>query len=237
MDFAKALNAILEALPYMLSGTWWTVALVLGAMGLGLLMGVPLAVGQVYGRTWTRHAIGGYVWLFRGVPVLVQLYLFYFGLLTLLSRAFPWVAAVGLDSAFAAAILVLGLTSAAYQSQIFRGAIRTLPQGQLKAARALGMSDFTAITTIILPQAMRLAIPAWSNEYSIILKDSALAFVIGVLELMSRTRSVAATSHQPLPLALFAGLMFFILTWLGIRALRGLERKVRIPGYSQEGAI
>ncbi len=237
MDFTKAIQAIIEALPYMLAGTWWTVALVLGAMALGLVMGVPLAVGHAYGRAWTRRAIGTYVWLFRGIPVLVQLYLFYFGLLTMLARAFPWVSAVGLDSAFASAVLVLGLTSAAYQSQIFRGAIRSLPQGQLKAARALGMSDFTAITTIILPQALRLAIPAWSNEYSIILKDSALAFVIGVLELMSRTRSVAATSHQPLPLALFAGVMFFILTWLGIRALRALERKVRIPGYSQEGAI
>ena len=71
------------------------------------------------------------------------------------------------------------------------------------------MTDNRAIRSIVLPQALRLSIPGWSNEYSIILKDSALAFAIGVLEIMSRTRSVAATTHRPLPLALFAGILFF----------------------------
>lgn len=227
----EALQAIWEALPYILSGTWLTLALIIGAMGLGLVMGVPLAVGQVYGPLWLRRIVGVYVWIFRGVPILVQLYLFYFGILAWLGT-FPLFAALHLNSAFAAAVLVLGLTSAAYQSQIFRGAILSLPEGQLKAARALGMSDFMAIKSIILPQAMRLSIPAWSNEYSILLKDSALAYVIGVLEIMARTRSVAATTHQPLPLALFAGVLFFILTWLGVRALKRLENKVRIPGYT-----
>lgn len=227
----EALQAIWEALPYLLSGIWYTLALIIGAMGLGLVMGVPLAVGQVYGVRPLRRAIGFYVWIFRGVPILVQLYLFYFGILAWMGQ-FAIFAALGLDSAFAAAILVLGLTSAAYQSQIFRGAILSLPEGQLKAGRALGMSDFTSITSIILPQALRLSIPAWSNEYSILLKDSALAYVIGVLEIMSRTRSVAATTHQPLPLALFAGVLFFLLTWLGVKALKTLEAKVRIPGYT-----
>jgi len=227
----EALQAIWEALPYILNGTWFTLSLIAGAMGLGLAMGVPLAVGQVYGPLWLRRIIGFYVWIFRGVPILVQLYLFYFGILAWLGT-FPLFAALHLNSAFAAAVLVLGLTSSAYQSQIFRGAILSLPEGQLKAARALGMSEFTAIKSIILPQALRLSIPAWSNEYSILLKDSALAYVIGVLEIMARTRSVAATTHQPLPLALLAGVMFFLLTWLGVRALKYLEAKVRIPGYT-----
>lgn len=227
----EALTAIWEALPYMLSGIWYTLALVLGAMGVGLVLGIPLAVGQVYGGFLTRRLVKTYVWLFRGVPILVQLYLFYFGLLSYLNTL-PMLSSLPLDSAFLAAVVVLGLTSAAYQSQIFRGAILSLPEGQLKAARALGMRDATAIRSIILPQALRLSIPAWSNEYSIILKDSALAFVIGVMELMSRTRAVAATTHQPVPLSLFAGLLFFILTWFGVRALLSLEKKVRIPGYS-----
>lgn len=227
----EAFDAIWEALPYILSGTWYTLGLILGAMSLGLVLGVPLAVGQVYGPTPVRRIIGFYVWIFRGIPILVQLYLFYFGILAWLGK-FAFFSTLHLDSAFAAAILVLGLTSSAYQSQIFRGAILSLPEGQLKAARALGMSEFTAIKSIILPQALRLSIPAWSNEYSILLKDSALAYVIGVLEIMSRTRSVAATTHQPLPLALFAGVLFFILTWLGVRGLKYLETKVRIPGYT-----
>ncbi len=230
----EALAAIWEALPYMLGGVWITVGLIVGALALGLVMGVPMAVGQAYGGPLVRRTVGLYVWYFRGVPILVQLYLFYFGILSWLSSQPPF-RGLGLDSAFLAAVLVLGLTSAAYQSQIFRGAIQSLPHSQLKAAKALGMSHFTAITHIILPQALRLSIPAWSNEYSILLKDSALAFVIGVLEIMSRTRSVAATTHQPLPLALAAGVIFFILTFIGIKALRMLEDKVHIPGYAKGG--
>lgn len=227
------MEAAYNALPYILGGTGWTVALIVCAMGIGLVLGVPMAVAQVYGRGPLRRLVSLYVWYFRGVPILVQLYLFYFGILAWLGE-YSVFAAIRLDSAFAASIIVLGLTSAAYQSQIFKGAILSLPAGQFRAARALGMSDTRAIVTIILPQAMRLAIPAWSNEYSILLKDSALAYVIGVMEIMSRTRSVAATTHQPLPLALVAGVLFFILTWLGVRALRLLEDKLRIAGYAQE---
>ncbi len=228
----KALTVIWDALPYMLSGTWVTMALVVVALGLGFAVGVPMAVGQAYGGLVVRSIIGTYVWLFRGVPVLVQMYLFYFGLLAWLGQL-PVLRGLYLDSAFAAAVIVLGLTSAAYQSQIFRGAIQSLPKGQLRAARALGMSDVTAIRHIILPQALRLAIPAWSNEYSILLKDSALAYVIGVIELMSRTRSVASITHEPLPLSVVAAMMFFILTWVGIKALKMLEERTRIPGYTR----
>ncbi len=228
----KALTVIWDALPYMLSGTWVTMALVVVALGLGFAVGVPMAVGQAYGGPVVRSIIGTYVWLFRGVPVLVQMYLFYFGLLAWLGQL-PVLRGLYLDSAFAAAVIVLGLTSAAYQSQIFRGAIQSLPKGQLRAARALGMSDVTAIRHIILPQALRLAIPAWSNEYSILLKDSALAYVIGVIELMSRTRSVASITHEPLPLSVVAAIMFFILTWVGIKALKMLEERTRIPGYTR----
>lgn len=147
--------------------------------------------------------------------MLVLPFLFYFGLFSLM----------GLNlNALAAATLVLGLTSAAYQSQIFRGAIQSLSQGQLKAAKALGMSEVMGIRTIILPQALRLLIPGWSNEYSIILKDSALAFVPGTSEIMVRTHFVASRAYQHLPLYITAGVLYFILTWAGMRALRRLER-------------
>ncbi len=219
----ESLIAVWEAFPYLLQGAVVTIIAVVGAMGLGLLIGVPMAVGQVYGNRPVRFLVGLYVWFFRGIPVLVLLFLFYFGLFSLM----------GLNlNALAAATLVLGLTSAAYQSQIFRGSIQSLSQGQLKAAKALGMSDFMGIRTIILPQALRLSIPGWSNEYSIILKDSALAFVLGTSEIMARTHFVASRTYQHLPLYITAGILYFILTWAGMRALRGLERKTRIPGYS-----
>lgn len=229
----ESLTAIWEALPYMLMGALVTAAMVVGAMSLGLLAGVPLAVGLVYGGRKTRFLAGVYVWFFRGIPILVLLFLMYYGVFGMIEKYIQawWGYRVNM-SPFVAAVIVLGMTSTAYQSQIFRGAIGSLPQGQLKAANALGMSDFKAITTIILPQALRLSIPAWSNEYSIILKDSAVAFALGTAEIMARTHFVASRTYQHLPLYLTAGVMYFILTWIGVRSLRKLEKKVRIPGYA-----
>ena len=222
----ESLIAVKDALPYLLHGSLVTLIVVAGAMVLGLAIGVPLAVGQVYGHPALRRVIGVYVWFFRGIPLLVLLFLFYFGLCTALD--------INL-SAFTVAIIVLGLISSAYQSQIFRGAILSLPEGQFKAARALGMSDLKAISFIVLPQALRLSIPGWSNEYSILLKDSAVTYALGVAEIMARAHFVATRTYQQLPLYLAAGAIFLVLTYLGTRGLRMLEEKVRIPGYSAHG--
>ena len=94
--------------------------------------------------------------------------------------------------------------------------------------------NLQAIRAIVLPQILRLSIPAWSNEYSIILKDSALAFVIGAPEIMARTQFVASRTYQHLPLYLTAGLLYYLLTWLGVAGLRRLERTMRIPGYTHQ---
>jgi polar amino acid transport system permease protein len=218
----ESLVAVIDALPYMLEGAFTTVAVVVGAMIFGLLAGVPLAVGQVYGRWPLQRLIGVYVWFFRGIPLLVLLFLFYFGFCSL----------IGLNlSAFSVAIIVLGLISSAYQSQIFRGAIGSLPAGQFKAARALGMRDTQTILFVILPQALRLSIPGWSNEYSIVLKDSAVTFALGVAEIMARTHFVATRTYQHMPLYISAGMIYLVLTYVGIKALRILEHKVRIHGY------
>jgi len=216
--------AIYDALPYLLKGSLVTIGLVIGAMLLGLCLGTVLAIGQVYGNTFTKRLVGIYVWFFRGVPLLVLLFLFYFGL-------FPYLN-INL-SAFTVAAMVLGLISASYQSQIFRGAILSLPVGQLKAARAIGMSETKSIAFIILPQAFRLSVPGWSNEYSIVLKDSAVAYALGVMEVMARAHFVASRTYEHLPLYFAAGVIFLILTYLGTKGLRILEEKVRIPGYSR----
>lgn len=220
----EGIIAVINALPYLLQGSLVTIGVVLGAMALGLVLGVSLAMGQVYGPRLLRYPIGLYIWFFRGVPLLVLLFLFYFGLFSTM--------AINL-SAFSVAAIVLGLISAAYQSQIFRGAILSLPEGQLKAARALGMSDSRAIVSIILPQALRLSIPGWSNEYSIVLKDSAVAYALGVAEVMARAHFVATRTYEHLPLYFSAGLIFLALTYLGTKGLRLVEEKVRIPGYSR----
>jgi polar amino acid transport system permease protein len=216
------LDAVVDALPYLLQGSLVTIAVVVGAMLFGLLLGVPLAVGQVFGSKKVSRGVAIYVWFFRGIPILVLLFLFYFGLCTLLD--------INL-SAFTVAIIVLGLCSSAYQSQIFRGAIQSLPRGQMLAARALGMSETRAIVFIVLPQALRLSISGWSNEYSILLKDSAITYALGVAEIMARTHFVATRTYQHLPLYLAAGAIYLVLTYLGTRGLHLLEERTRIPGY------
>lgn len=219
-------STILDALPYILQGALVTILLVAGTLFIGLCLGVPMAVTQVYGPRPAAFFIGLYVWFFRGVPLLLLLFLFYYGLFGL----------IGLEiSTIEASCLVLGMVSAAYQSQIFRGAILSLPAGQLKAGRALGLTDFQCIRHIILPQALRLSIPGWSNEYSILLKDSAICFALGTPEIMARTHFAASRTYEHLLLYITAGLIYLVISIAGLSLLRRLEQKVRIPGYGSTG--
>ena len=217
-----SLTVILQALPYILQGTAVTVAAVALALGMGLAFGVPFAMAQVYGHPLLKKLVGLYVWFFRGVPILVLLFLFYGFFISIEFMVDP----------FLISCLVMGCTSTAYQSQIFRGAIESLPSGQMKAARALGMRDGQAIASIILPQAMRLSIPGWANEFSILLKDSAVCYVLGTQDIMARTAAVAARTHEHLALYATTGVIYFILTIIVLKLLRRLENKMQIPGYS-----
>ncbi len=214
---------IMDAFPYIMQGAGITLIIVIGAMMLGLIMGVPMALAQVYGHPILRKIIGIYVWFFRGVPILILMFLFYFGVFELLHLNL---------SALTTTALVLGMTSAAYQSQIFRGSIQSLPQGQIKAASALGMNRRQTISSIVLPQAMRVSIPAWSNEYSIILKDSALAYVVGAMDMFTRTHFVASRTYEHLTLFVFVGCIYLVITVIGVHFLARLEKKLRIPGYT-----
>ena len=220
----SGMEAIAEGLPYILGGIGVTLTVVGGALAMGLALGLFLSVAQVYGRPWLQRVVGVYVWFFRGIPLLVLLFLIYFGIL----------AALEIDlSPFTIAIVVLGLISSAYQSQILRGAILSVPEGQMKAARAIGMSDARAIAFIILPQALRLALPGWSNEYTVIMKDSAVTYALGVAELMARANHTASRTYQHLWLYLMVGFIYMLLTWLGTKALHILEERVAISGYTR----
>ena len=219
--FLHSLTTVFNALPYIAQGAFVTIVMVAGALSLGFLLGLPLAVAQVYAPRPVRMLVGLYVWFFRGVPVLLLLFLFYFGLFNV----------IGLDlGMIGSSCAVLGLASAAYQSQIFRGSIQSLPSGQFKAGSTLGMTDMQCIRSVVLPQALRISIPAWSNEYSILLKDSAMCFALGTPEIMARTHFVASRTYEYLPLYIAAGCIYFLITLAGITLLRRLERRVRIPG-------
>lgn len=215
---------VYEALPFLLQGIITTLGLVLSALFLGFIIGVPLAIGQVFASSWIKKIIGIYVWFFRGLPILVLLFLFYYGLFTM----------IGLNlSAFMAAVLVLGLRSSAYQSQIFRGSIQSLGRGQLMAAYSLGMSKGKAIWNIILPQALRISIPGWSNEYPAMLTESAITYAIGVMEILTRGNFIASRTYRPMPIYLTCAIIFLILSYSGMKLLHILEEKVRMPGFEK----
>lgn len=220
----EILQTLYDALPYILQGSGVTLILVLSSLAIGFVIGIPLALGLCYGSPIVVFLIRTYVWFFRGVPILLLLFLFYFGIFEFFNIN---IGTIG------ASCTVLGLTSAAYQSQIFKGSILSLPSGQLKAAKALGLTHWQAIRYIILPQALRISIPAWSNEYAILLKDSALCFVLGTPEIMARTHFVASRTYEHLALYTMAGVIYLVITIIGIQFLRFLERKVRIVGSLQ----
>ncbi|MDR0621512.1 MAG: amino acid ABC transporter permease [Deltaproteobacteria bacterium] len=224
-----------NAIVYIVKGTSLTVALIVGSMLTGLAVGLPMAAVQVYGPRWGRFLVGVYVWFFRGIPILVLLFLFYFGIFGLVEKILAEIMGEKVNvPPFVATLATLGLTSGAYQSQIFRGAILSLHLGQYQAALSLGFTRVGALTHIILPQALRVAIPAWANEYSILLKDSALAYTLGTLEIMSRIRQMVSITHLHVPFYILAGILYYFLTWVGIKALKKLEAKIRIPGLGAE---
>lgn len=222
------LSILIDWFPYLLSGVTVTIGLVIAALGIGIILGLPMAIGQVYGSRPVRSLIGVYVWFFRGLPILVLLFLFWFGI-------FPGIG-LGHLPAFIVGAVVLGLRGAAYQSQIFRGAIQSVGEGQMIAARSLGMSRYTAIRSVILPQAMRIALPGWSNEYPNILTDSAVCYAIGVAELLTLASRIVAQTNVMMPIYLVTAGIFIILNYGGLKILHGLERRVEIPGFGT-GAV
>ena len=220
-------SILVEWFPYLFSGIVATLGLVAASLGLGLLFGLPMALGQIYGSKPVRSLIGVYVWFFRGLPVLVLLFLFFFGI-------FPQLGMGDLPPFFVA-VVVLGLRGAAYQSQIFRGAIQSISEGQMTAARSLGMTRFQAIRHIILPQAVRIALPGWSNEYPTVLTDTAICYAIGVAEILTRTTQIVAQTYVTMPLYLAAACLYIVLNYAGMRALHYLEQRISIPGFGQGG--
>jgi len=159
---------------------------------------------------------------FRSIPALVLLFLFYFGASSLNLSLSP----------FVSALLAMGFRSAAYQSQIFRGAIKSVDVGQMQAARSIGMSKFKAIRYIILPQALRISIPGWSNEYACVLKDTSLVYALGITELMRQGRYIVArTFGNAILVYVICALIYFIIVHFGVKLLDFLEEKYKIPGY------
>jgi polar amino acid transport system permease protein len=202
---------------YLLQGLGVTIGVTIIALSFGFVLGIGMALLRVYGNKLASTLAAIYSTVIRALPVVLVIFILYFGISRVVDLS-PF-----LSGAFA-----LGFASTAYQSEIFRGAILSVPQGQMIAARALGMSRWKAIRYIILPQAIRIAIPAWSNEAAIVLKDSSLVYVIGVPEMLRRAEYVSARTLEPFIAFGVAALIYFILTFTTNRGLDYLERRYKL---------
>ncbi|MFW6004526.1 MAG: amino acid ABC transporter permease [Halodesulfurarchaeum sp.] len=207
---------VLQNLDYLAGGLVLTIVLTIAGILLGFFTGLPAGIIEVYGSPLLRKPVRLVGTVLRGTPLVVILIFAYF--------VFP------IGSAFVAAILGLGLRSGAYQSQIFRGALGSIDEGQMEAARSIGMSRFEAIRHVIVPQALRRSMPGFQNEFTIVLKDTSLAIAIGFAELLTRTQDLfIQQTTAVLELILFVSAIYFVLTFVTNRALDRLESAFAIP--------
>jgi len=209
---------LVQFFQYILEGTAVTLAVTLVALPMGLILGLVLALVHVYGGRVLSGIVTVYSVMMRGVPPLVLLFILYF------------VFSQGINlTEFLAGSIALGVISSAYQTEILRGAILAVSGGQMLAARAIGLTRLQAVRYVVLPQALRLAIPPWSNEASIVLKDSSLVYAIGVAEILRRAQQLSASTQQPFLAFGAAALIYFVLVFSTNRLLDLLERRTRIP--------
>jgi polar amino acid transport system permease protein len=214
MEFVQTLVTTFN---FIVQGLWVTLGVTAVALTVGLLLGIPMAVLRVYGSPFWRSVAALYSVVVRAVPVIVIVFVLFFVIAGFVNL-----------SHFLAGSLALGVASGAYQSEIFRGAFQAVLPGQMVAARAIGMSRRQAIQSILLPQALRLALPGWGNEATLVLKDSTLVFVVGVPEILRRAQQVSARTLEPFVAFGIALLLYLALTLWMTQLLQWVERRYRL---------
>jgi polar amino acid transport system permease protein len=198
----------------------------------GFFIAVPLAVARVYGRFSAWLSLG-YTELLRGTPLLAQLFVLYYGLNlaasvpAVLSGVFPrevvWVAILGFT-----------LNGAAYQAEYIRGAVESVDDGQITAGRAIGLSKLESIYHVVLPQALRYAIPSWTNEFVYLIKYSSLAGFITVPELYYLANQVASDTFRYTTVFLVLGAMYLALVLTASKVMERVDERVAIPGLGAD---
>jgi polar amino acid transport system permease protein len=205
-------------------GTLVTIEVTVGAIALGCIIGMLIGLGRLDPR---RRAVYGactaYVAFVRGTPLLVQLFIWFFGL--------PY---VGINlPAFFCGVVGMGMYSGAYVSEIVRGAIQSVARGQMEAARSLGMPDGMAMRQVIVPQAVVRMIPPLGNEFIALIKNSSLVSLLTIADLMHEGQKIISVSYRSLEVYLAVALIYFVLTNLTGLALRQTERRLGIGGLVQ----
>lgn len=210
-------SVVPDYLDVILLGALWTIAITVGAALLSFFGGIFFAVIALYAPAVIRLPFRGFEWLFMGTPLLLQLFLIYFGLVQ-----------IGIDlPAFVAGVIGLGLHFAVYNSELIQTAIVAVDRGQMEAARTLGLSRGQALRKVVIPQAVRDVIPPIGNNMIALLKDSALVSVIGVTELTLSAQLAIGRTYRPFEFYVLAAVFYYIIN-LGMEAvLRRIERRVQ----------
>ena len=220
-------DVIVKWLPKLLEGSYLTLELVAISVVVGLLVAIPLGMARASRHWYVRALPFSYIFFFRGTPLLLQLFLVYYGLAQFdavrESVFWPY-----LRDPYWCALLAMTMHTAAYIAEIIRGAIQAVPPGEVEAARALGMSRGQTMWHITLPRAARIGLPAYSNEVILMLKASSLASTITLLELTGMARTIIARTYLPVEIFFAAGLFYLVMTFVLVQFFRWLERKLRV---------
>lgn len=208
---------------FMLSGAVVTLKLTLGAVFIGLILGVFLGMGRVSRIVCFRWFSGFYVQIFRGTPMLLQIFFIYFGV----PQLFNLITGHSMSpDPLLVGIIALGLNSGAYVAEIVRAGIQAVGQGQMEAGRSIGLSYSQTMRHIILPQAMKKIIPPLGNEAIVLLKDSSLVSVIGTQELMYSAKVMGARYYDYVQFLVGAGIVYLFFTFIIARLLAKVEDKL-----------
>lgn len=215
---------ILHNLPLFLQGLLLTLQLTGLALLIGLLLAMPLARLRVSRQRWVSRAVWAYTYFFRGTPMLLQLLVLYYGLSQFEAvRHSPfW---EYLREPYWCALIAFSLNTGAYTTEIFAGAIRNIPHGEIEAARAYGMGPLTLLRRIVLPAALRRALPSYSNEVILMLQGSSIASAVTLMDLTGAGRRIYSDYYAPFEAFLFVGLVYLLLTFALVGLFKALERR------------
>jgi histidine transport system permease protein/arginine/ornithine transport system permease protein len=222
-------TVITGSLDQYLSGLWLTVHLVTLSCAIGLAAAIPLAVARVSRNPLASGPVAFYTWFFRGTPMLVQLLLIYYGLGQFAWMQTQWEAGhpfwLLFREPYFCALFAFALNTCAYTTEIIAGSMRNVPHGEIEAAKAVGMSRFVMLRRILLPSALRRAIPAYSNEVILMLQGSSIASAITLVDLTGAARNVYSKHFAPFEAFVFAGLIYLALTFALIALFKLAERR------------
>lgn len=213
-----------DILLILLQGAGYTLLITLCCAATALVVGLGIAIARELGRPWLAALLSALVYILRGVPMLVLLFIVFFGL-----------PGIGVDiPPLVAMMLSLGLISGAYLSEVFRGALAAVTPNEVLAARSMGFTRFETLRLIKLPQMARFSVPGMVNELTTVLKYSPFAYTVGLPEITKQAMALVATTMQGIEIYAAIGLLYFAIYRLLLVAVRLIEKHYAIPGFAQE---